>query len=104
MSPGNWKTPRQKPRGIGIEAFSKPWKRSGTSEKAGLAPKNRAQRRDGLGPGGAVGSLVVFEVMAVVAARRELKVEGVVCVGQHHESDRCAEAVALGHQLAAVAR
>jgi hypothetical protein len=27
--PGNWKTMAQKPYGIGIEAFSNPWKKAG---------------------------------------------------------------------------
>jgi hypothetical protein len=36
VTPGNWKTPRQKPCAIGIEAFSSPRKRSGKDGKAGF--------------------------------------------------------------------
>jgi hypothetical protein len=35
VTPGNWKTPRQKPCAIGIEAFSKPWKKAEKMEKPG---------------------------------------------------------------------
>jgi hypothetical protein len=33
VTPGNWKTMRERPDAIGIEAFSKPWKRSEKMEK-----------------------------------------------------------------------
>jgi hypothetical protein len=33
MTPGNWKTMAEKPYAIGIEPFSKPWKRAEKSGK-----------------------------------------------------------------------